>query len=457
MESMFPIRRLRQAFACLLAFIGFTASAYDPAVPGSFDDPQFCGACHQRIYKEYSQSVMGTDLQNPVVYQFFTATNAKGEKDGMGYQGFFPGHAGDCAQCHVPKLAIKEHQAGREVDLGKAIKDKADFGISCTYCHTVQHVKVVKEGDRYKTGPINTVTLDESGAIHGPREGVTSPGFEIKVNPQLRAAEFCSQCHLNQEEGHAKTRNEGKGVLAISTYEDWKKLYDAGIVKQTCQECHMPLLPGKQEIAVGAPKRYGARAHTFVGAHDPETLRNAVTFDMQTQVVGDELVVNTAVENVGAGHNIPGSGPIRAVLLKIDATDAEGKVLSYTGGKDGLLHPLAGMGNPKTGQRGPQDWGGMPGKFYGKPLQSPPDPKTGQVRLGVGGFRAEKIAFDTTLKPFTPAHGEFRFKLPEGKAPVKVTARLVYRWATIGLANAKGWKVVDRPMMDEVVRTVERP
>ena len=190
MESMFPIRRLRQAFACLLAFIGFTASAYDPAVPGSFDDPQFCGACHQRIYKEYSQSVMGTDLQNPVVYQFFTATNAKGEKDGMGYQGFFPGHAGDCAQCHVPKLAIKEHQAGREVDLGKAIKDKADFGISCTYCHTVQHVKVVKEGDRYKTGPLNTVTLDESGAIHGPREGVTSPGFEIKVNPQLRAAEF---------------------------------------------------------------------------------------------------------------------------------------------------------------------------------------------------------------------------------------------------------------------------
>lgn len=455
MESIFPISRLRKACACLLACVGVSASAYDPAQPGSFDDPQFCGACHQRIYKEYSQSAMGTDLQNPIVYQFYTATNAKGEKDGLGYQGFFPGQAGDCAQCHVPKLALKEHKEGREVDLGKAIKDKADFGISCTYCHTVQHVKVVKEGERYKTGPINTVTLDESGAVHGPREGIKTAAFEIKVNPQLRAAEFCSQCHLNQEEGHAKTRNEGKGVLAISTYEDWKKLYDAGVVKQTCQECHMPLLPGKQEIAVGAPKRYGARAHTFVGAHHPATLQGSVTFDLNTQIVGDELVVNTVVENVGAGHSIPGSGPIRAVLLKLDVFDADGNLLSYTGDKSGLLHPLAGMGNPKTGARGPQDWGMMPGKFYGKPLQSAPDPQTGQVRLGVGGFQAEKIAFDTTLKPFTPDRGEFRFKLPPGKAPVKVVARLVYRWATIGLANAKGWKVEDRPMK-VVSRTVER-
>ncbi len=455
MNPLQRIARLRAVFVSMLAFAGLSAQAYEPAQPGSFDDPQFCGSCHQRIYKEYSQSVMGTDLQNPIVYQFFTATNAKGEKDGMGYQGFFPGQPGDCAQCHVPKLVLKEHKAGRAVDLGQAIRDKADFGISCSYCHTVQNVKVIKEGDRYKTGPIHTVTLDESGAIHGPRKGVKAAPFEIKVNPVLKTAEFCSQCHLNQEEGHAKTRNEGKGVLAISTYEDWKKLYDAGIVKQTCQECHMPLLPGKQEIAVGAPKRYGARAHTFVGAHDPATLQSSVTMDVDTQIVGDELVVKTVVENVGAGHSIPGSGPIRAVLLKLDVFDAEGNLLRYTGDKSGLLHPLAGMGNPKTGERGPQDWGGMPGRFYGKPLQSPPDPKTGQPRLGVGGFQAEKIAFDTTLKPFTPDRGEFRFKLPPGKAPVKVVARLVYRWATIGLANAKGWKVDDRPMK-VVSRTVER-
>jgi hypothetical protein len=431
------------------------AQAAHPAPPTPTDDPQYCGACHQRIYKEYSSSVMGTDLKNPIVYQFFTATNAKGEKDGLGFQGVFPGQPGDCAQCHVPKLVLKEHQAGREVDLGKAIKDKSDFGISCSYCHSVQHAAVKKTGDRYKTGPVNTVTLDLSGAMHGPRKGVASQVHPIKVDPFIRTAEFCSQCHLNQEEGHAKTRNEGQGVLAISTYEDWKKLYDAGAIKQTCVDCHMPVLPGKQEVALQSPKREGTRAHSFGGAHDPETLKSAVTLDVDTRIDGDTLVVSTVTENVGAGHNVPGSGPIRGVLLKIDAWDAQGRQLSYIGGKDGLLHALAGMGNPKTGERGPQHWGGQPGRLYAKPLQSPPDPKTGQPRLGVGGFAAERIAFDTTLRYRQPDKAEFRFRLPEGTAPVKVQATMVYRWAFIDLADAKGWTVEDR-LMRAVVREVPR-
>jgi hypothetical protein len=421
--------------------------------PAPTDDPKYCGACHVRIYNEYSGSVMGTDLQNPIVYQFFTATNAKGEKDGLGYQGVFPGQPGDCAQCHVPKLVLKEHMAGREVDLGRAINDRSDFGISCSYCHSVQHVAVKKTGDRYKTGPVNTVTLDGSGAVHGPRSGVSSPAHPVKTDPFIRTAEFCSQCHLNQEDGHAKTRNEGRGVLAISTYEDWKTLFDAGRIKETCVDCHMPALPGKQEVALQSPKRAGTRAHSFVGAHDPQTLQGAVTLDVGTRVEGDTLVVSTVAENVGAGHNVPGSGPIRAVLLKIEAWDAQGRQLSYVGGKEGLLHPMAGMGNPKTGERGPQHWGGMPGRMYAKPLQSPPDPATGQARLGVGGFAAERIAFDTTLSYRQPDKAEFRFRLPEGSAPVKVQAKMVYRWAFIGLADAKGWKVEDR-LMRVVVREI---
>lgn len=436
---------------CLLTMLvaGPVAAQPDPK-----DDPAYCGSCHQRIYKEYAASVMGTDLANPVVYQFFTATNARGEKDGLGYQGVFPGQPGDCAQCHVPKLVLQEHAAGREVDLGQAILNKSDHGISCSYCHSVEHVAVKKQGDRYQTGPVQTVKLDTSGAVHGPRPGVSSPLHPIKVNPFIRTAEFCSQCHLNQEEGHAKTRNEGKGVLAISTYQDWKQLYDSGQVRQTCIECHMPLLPGKQEVALQSPKRAGTRAHSFVGAHDPEMLQSAVTLDLQTRTEGDTLVVSTVAENVGAGHNVPGSGPIRQVLLKVEAWDAQGRMLSYVGGPDGLLHPLAGMGHPKTGVRGPQHWGGLPGRMYAKPLQSPPDPKTGQPRLGVGGFGAERIAFDTTLKYRQPDRAEFRFRLPPGAAPVKVQARLVYRWAFIGLADAKGWKVEDR-LMRAVVRQVD--
>lgn len=447
--------KLKKWLGALLLCMGYSSMVLATS-PDPTDDPKYCGSCHQRIFNEYSKSVMGTDLQNPIVKQFFTATNAKGEKDGMGYQGIFPGKAGDCAQCHVPKLVLKEHKAGREVDLGKAIDDKSDFGISCSYCHSVQNVHVKKVGDRYETGPVKAVTMDESGAMHGPRKGASSMLHPIKVDPFIRTAEFCSQCHLNQEDGHAKTRNEGKGPLAISTYEDWKKLYDAGTIKQTCVECHMPKLEGKQEIAIQSPKREGARAHTFVGAHDPEILRGSVTLDMTTRIEDNTLVINTITENVGAGHNIPGSGPIRSVMLKIEAWDADGKQLTYVGGKDGLLHPLAGMGNPKTGVRTAQHWGGMPGRFYAKPLQTPPDPTTGQVRLGVGGFQAERIAFDTTLKYRQPDKAEFKFLLPNGKQSVKVQAKLIYRWATIGLADTKGWVVDDR-LMRIVSQTVPRP
>jgi hypothetical protein len=447
------MRRLLQGALVWLLF-----GAANPALaagPDPTDDPKYCGSCHQRIYQEYAKSVMGTDLANPIVYQFFTATNGKGEKDGLGYQGIFPGQPGDCAQCHVPKLVLKEHAAGREVDLGHAIREKLDHGISCSYCHSVQHVAVKEQGGRFKTGPVNTVTLDPSGAMHGPRPGVRSPAHPVKVDPFIRSAEFCSQCHLNQEEGHAKTRNEGKGVLAISTYQDWKQLYDSGRIRQTCVDCHMPLLPGKQEVALQSPKRANTRAHTFVGAHDPEILRESVTLDLQTRIEGDSLIVSTVVENVGAGHNIPGSGPIRAVMLKVEAWDADGRALSYVGGPDGLLHPLAGMGHPKTGERGPQHWGGMPGRLYAKPLQTPPDPATGKPRLGVGGFAAERIAFDTTLKYRQPDRAEFRFRLPAGSQPVKVQAKLVYRWAFIGLADAKGWKVEDR-LMRVALREVPR-
>jgi hypothetical protein len=357
----------------------------------------------------------------------------------------------------VPKLVLQEHKAGREVDLGKAIRDKSDHGISCTYCHSVQHVAVRRSPDgRYKSGPVNTVTMDESGAMHGARKGATSPAHPVKVDPFIRTAEFCSQCHLNQEDGHAKTRNEGKGVLAISTYDDWKKLYDSGRLKETCIDCHMPELPGRQEVALQSPKRANTRAHSFVGAHDLDVLKHAVTLDADVRVEGDTLVVRTVAENVGAGHSVPGSGPIRAVLLKIDAWGADGKALEYVGDKDGLLHPLAGMGHPKTGERGPQHWGRQPGRMYAKPLQSPPDPKTGQRRLGVGGFAAESVAFDTTLRYREPDRAEFRFRLPAGSAPVKVQAKMVYRWAFIGLADAKGWTVEDR-LMRVLLRDVRRP
>ena len=406
--------------------------------------PAYCGGCHTRIYKEWQSSTMAKDINNPVVYQFYTGTNGKGEKDGLGFQGMRPGEAGDCADCHVPQLVLDEAAKGKAVDLGVAMKEKLDHGISCNFCHTVSDVHIRQDAQgRFDTRITHTVTQDKSGAKLGPFKDAKSPAHPTRYSALHRDSKLCAICHLNQEK-----------FLSMSTYKDWLDAYQAGKTRQTCQGCHMPLHEEPVELAVGGPKREGVRAHTFVGAHDPEMLAKALSLDVQTRVAGDELVITTTVKNVGAGHKVPGAGPIRNVILKIDAIDSDGKPLPYVGDKKGLLPPLAGMGNPKTKKRDAQDWAGMPGKMYAKVYKTKVIPKLGRAMVGVGGFAAQELAFDTCLKPQQSDTTTYRFKLPKGSDKVQVKARLVYRWAFKPLADRKGWKLEDRPMR-EVTREVQ--
>ena len=402
-----------------------------------------CGACHQRIYNEYKDSLMGKDLVNEKVYQFYTGTNPAGKKDGLGYQGMHPGKAGDCADCHVPTLVLNEHKKGNEVDLGVAMRDKTDHGISCNYCHSITDVNIKKDNNgRYKTRVFDTVTLDDGDTQYGP--GLVNGGSGKSVHKSakrklFKESEICATCHLNQEK-----------FLSISQYDDWKTAFDSGKTDQTCQECHMPLLEGKQELAIGIPKVEGMRAHTFIGAHDLGMLKKTLSLELDTEIKDGKLIVKTTVENIGAGHKVPGSGPIRNVILKLEVTEPNGEKLVYTGDKRGLLPPLAGFGNPKTKKRDINDWAGMPGKMYAKVYKSKPIPKMGnKPMVGVGGFAADSILFDTTLDPKEPDHAKFSFKLPKSASKIEVRAKIVYRDAFKPLSDRKGWKLQQRPMISK--------
>lgn len=296
---------------------------------------------------------------------------------------------------------------------------------------------------RYKTRVFDTVTQDTSGAKLGPIKNAKSPAHPTKYSALHKDSKLCGTCHLNQEK-----------FLSISAYEDWKEAFDAGKTKDTCQTCHMPQHKGKVEVAVGGPKRAGVRSHTFPGAHDPALLAKALSLKVDTRTEGGLLTVRTVVENVGAGHKVPGSGPIRNVILKIDVTDDKGQPLAYAGDPKGLLPGLAGMSNPKTGQKTDQDWAGLPGKMYAKVYQSAVMPN-GKRMVGVGGFAADSILFDTALKMGEPDAAEFQFKLPEGcDGKIRVNARIYYRWVFKPLADRKGWTVDDR-LMNQVQKEVK--
>ena len=401
--------------------------------------PEYCGSCHQRIFQEWKTSRMAKDINNRKVYQFYTGEHGTGGFDGLGFKPMKKGETGDCADCHFPLLSLKAHKEGKEVDLGIAMNEKKDHGISCIFCHSVASVHIKQDANgRYHTRISDTVTLGRSDTHYGPLKDSKSPVHKSQYSALHKTSELCGSCHLNQEK-----------FLSISTYKDWKEAFDSGKTDKTCQQCHMPLIEGEVASAIGGPKRKGLRQHTFVGSYDPAMLKKALSLNVDSKISANKLIVNTTVENIGAGHKVPGSGPIRNVILKIDVTDEQGHKLIYSGDKKGLLPPLAGMGNPKTGKRDENDWAGMPGKMYAKAYQSKPMPGTGKVLVGVGGFLAEGVAFDTTLKVKVPDHARFEFKLPENKnQKIKIHAQLIYRDAFKPVSDKKGWKLEQRPMTD---------
>lgn len=426
----------------LLALVCSFFSATLQAAPDPQKDPKYCGSCHKRVYKEWSQSLMGTDLNNSVVYQFYTGTNPAGEKDGLGFQPLMHGAKGDCADCHVPQLVLDEHAKGKEVDLGIAMKEKLDHGISCHFCHTLEDVKIEKDADgKYHTRITESVTQGDPMVMHGKRDDAKSPAHKTMKSALIQDSKVCAICHLNQE-----------NLLSISQYEDWKIAYDSGKTDKTCQQCHMPLFPGKVKLAdvpgLDNPARENVRAHTFVGAHDDTMLKKALTLDIKPMVKGGKLIVQTTVENVGAAHKVPGSGPIRNVILKLEVTDENGKPLAYIGDKRGRLPPLAGFGNPKTKKRDLDDWAGMPGKMYAKVYKSRPIPKMGnKPMVGVGGFLADTVLFDTALKFKEPDHAQFKYELPKDAKGINIKARIVYRDAFKPLSDRKKWKLAQRDMI----------
>ncbi|RMH14798.1 MAG: hypothetical protein D6698_12205 [Gammaproteobacteria bacterium] len=395
------------------------------------DDPHYqyadnktCGTCHQEKLRDYQSSMMGKTPYDKVFRQFYAAVNAKGEPDGIGFRAFKPNGPSDCASCHTPDVVL---DAGHELSLEEAIK-RGSKGISCDYCHTIKDVKVIYDPDskRYDTRLWKMVTRARGNVKRGPLKDAKSPFHGTKFSPIHTRSEFCAACHNNQEH-----------LLSLDTYHVWKQAYDKGVVKQTCQQCHMPVGGKDRRIAIGGPVRPASQIHRhfFHGGHDADMVKKAATMKIETSNDANGLVVKVDVTNSGAGHTFPGAATLRNVLLVVDALDDNGKPLAHVGSKKELLPPLAGMG--KT----PRDFGGHVGAMFARPFAT----KTGKTPTG--GFNADHVLFDTRIYPRQTAHREFHFA-KSASSHGRVRVRLIYRWAFKPLVDKKGWKMDDIVIFD---------
>jgi|GEM_PF-1986685 len=402
------------------------------------DDAQYkyqsneeCGLCHQEYLEDYERSMMGRTPFDKVFQQFYFARNAHDKPDGIGYKAVEADKPGDCANCHTPDVVLNE---GKEVDLQTAI-EKGSKGISCDFCHTVADVQVLydRKTGRYDTD-INRLLSRARGKVkRGGLRYSLSPVHKTVYSPIHTRSEFCAMCHLNQEH-----------LLSLTTYDDWKRAYDKGLIKKQCQDCHMPVLGGDRPIAIGGPVRSAAKIHRhfFHGGRNAEQVKRAAKLRLVAQRRDGQLVVKARVTNSGSGHKFPGGATLRNVILLVEATDAHGKPLSFQGDPQELLPSLAGEG------KGVTDYAGRPGLMFARPFVS----RDG--KLPVGGFNADHVLFDTRIGPRDSVEHIFHFSGLRGEA--RVRARLIYRWVYKPLADIKGWKLQDIVIAERQLRLKAR-
>lgn len=279
MTRLLPMLLLIAAVAFLVLHLSGGGSG-EPWRPGSgaarFEDPpvrsapiamtssEECRACHEDVYREWFESHHRIAYTNPEV-QFLS--------------GGFQGEGLDCLPCHLPRPVL-------ETGLGVRVLERAvrhDEGVDCFACHHHPRSRVM-----VGAGPLG--------------EGAASAPCQPEVHPAISSMDLCAPCH-NQHKVHEEWRQSRFGP--------------GNPEERDCNGCHMPEV--LRTDAQGRTRR--GRSHRYPGAHDPDMLRSAATFEVRKASDRDVLVT---IANSGAGHNFPADERHRAVDLHLLASGDAG-------------------------------------------------------------------------------------------------------------------------------------
>ena len=366
----------------------------DPGEPTRNDNTSQCAHCHITLNNAWFESAHRSAAKNPTVLDVyvgmasaFADEAACAQAGGVWRESRTPGGAGLsaetchlgagvlpdlnpeceadalcdptqtglCADCHAP--GINGRLGGR--DLLDATGYAYDFGVHCDVCHKVESVdlqdpapgvagalKLLRPAEPLDgpTGPWLPLTF-------GPYDDVLNPRMGSVARDLFHDGSLCAGCHeLRQEalvpgESIDLTRWP-EGLLPIhTTYSEWAASPFAPEV--SCGACHMPALgdvgnsadlvnlvdiePG---IAGGWVRPPGSvRDHAWVGPRQPASgmLQLAASLSVVTSTSAEGLDVSVTVTNSGPAHALPTGEPMRAVILRVEAS-CDGVALAAIGG-----------------------------------------------------------------------------------------------------------------------------
>jgi hypothetical protein len=210
-----------------------------------------------------------------------------------------------CVWCHAPTALLTGDYA-----LAQPITRE---GVACDFCHTVADVDLGKADHPFDLKP---------GRVkRGPLEYAESPSHETAYSTLHKSSPLlCAACHEHRN---------ALGVPVLSTYSEWRDgPYPAR--GETCQECHMPLVPGGTAGEGLQSTQRRINLHRSAGGGAASQLRRGLALRIDALELSGTLAdVRVVVANTAVGHAAPSGLATKSLVLAVGVEAAA---------SPGLLH-----------------------------------------------------------------------------------------------------------------------
>ena len=271
-----------------------------------FLDSKACGECHVDIYEQWERSM-----------HHFASFNNQFYRKSIEYMQETAGVESSkwCAGCHDHAMFFNgrfEQPVKEQIDT-----PEAQAGLGCMSCHSITRVasSMGNGGFEMTYPPLYELMTTENEVLRAVNKYVTdtAPAAHRRafMKPFMTEdpAEFCSTCHKVHLD---KPVNNYRWFRGFNTYDNWQASGVSGHgarsfyypeSSQTCNDCHMPLVPSTYP---GAKNGY-VRSHDFAAAntavpyvnHDDKQLKAVTDFLTNDIVSVDIFAASPVAANVG--------------------------------------------------------------------------------------------------------------------------------------------------------------
>ncbi|MDR1460212.1 MAG: cytochrome c family protein [Campylobacteraceae bacterium] len=309
-------------FICLV----FLCTSFSQAqqIGGATTGSEICFSCHKDQAKDWgttwhSRSHVDSNPLYKAVIDYMSRITYQPEA----------GVLVECAQCHNPKMTIKEIADKDSFALSEAlkiktaqterveasVKDKAiKDGISCNICHNVAKIN---ETSNLQMRGFKAVEWGSSDTIYGPFEddGRARIHKSLQKEHFVNPNQLCMVCHFG---------GERSGIEIYTTGIE----YTQSGSKETCAECHMStkrqgtIAPEIKKTGVTAEVR-DIRSHLFASARNSNVLED--TIELTATSSGKNFVVT--LRNL-TPHKAPTGFGGRSMNVKMEFKDASGSIVN---------------------------------------------------------------------------------------------------------------------------------